>query len=233
MTDTELLANLQRTLVDRGAAIVAVADLQSLPADVRAGLPRAVCIGVALDPSIVAGIVDGPTLAYADEYQRVNELLNRLAAACAEFLRERDFRTGGGRATAGALDEKTLATALPHKTVATLAGVGWIGKCALLIHETYGSAVRYNSVLTDAPLPVNVPIEDSRCGECSTCVERCPVDAPSGRPWEPTFERSDFFDAFACCEGARAQCRKIGIDHTICGICIVACPYTQRYLARE
>jgi len=56
---------------------------------------------------------------------------------------------------------------------------------------------------------------------------------PSGRPWQPSLQRSDFFDAFACCENARAQCRKIGIDHTICGMCIAACPYTRRYLARK
>jgi len=220
-------------LTDRGAAIVAVADLQSLPPDVRDDLPRAVCIGVALDPAIVSGIADGPTLVYADEYQRANDHLNRLAAACAELLGERGFRIGGSRVASGALNKETLATTLPHKTVATRAGVGWIGKCALLINETYGSAVRYNSVLTDAPLPAGVPIEDCRCGECSACVERCPVGASSGHPWKPTLQRSDFFDAFACCQGAQSQCRKIGIDHTICGICIAACPYTRRYLARE
>lgn len=233
MADAALRTELEHLLVDRGAALVACADLGPLPAELRHALPQGVSIGVALSPPVVAGIAEGPTKQYAAEYERVNELLDRLGGDCAAFLREHGFRAVAGEATVAELDQETLATPLPHKTVARLAGVGWIGKCALLVTEQYGSAVRHNTVLSDAPLPVGAPMEASRCGDCAACVDACPAGAPSGRHWQPTMQRADFFDAFACCECAGRQAEKAGIDQTICGICIAACPHTKRYLARE
>ena len=38
--------------------------------------------------------------------------------------------------------------------MATLSGMGWIGKCALLVNDSYGTAVRYITVLTDAAVAV-------------------------------------------------------------------------------
>jgi epoxyqueuosine reductase len=224
-----LFAELECLLADQGAALVGCADLRPLPAEVRDGLPLGICIGVILSPSIVAGIADGPTRQYAAEYERVNVLLDRLGGDAATLLHQRGFRAVAGRATVDTLDMATLATPLPHKTVATRAGLGWIGKCALLVTKDYGSAVRYNTVLTDAPLAVGTPVETSRCGPCTACVEACPAGAPSGRPWQIDRRRDGFFDASACCETARELAGRSGIGHTICGICIAVCPYTKRY----
>ena len=226
-----LLADLERLLRDRGATLVACADLQSLPDDVRSGLPVGVCIGVALASEIVAGIESGPTTAYAAEYDRVNVLLQRLADQGAAILESRGFHAVALRATLAKLDPANLATPLPHKTVATRAGVGWIGKCALLVNDTYGTAIRYITVLTDAPLPLGTPVESCRCGTCTACVDACPVGAPLGRAWEPGLKREEFFDAVACYEEATRQGAKAG-GRIICGICIAACPYTRRYLTR-
>lgn len=229
MVDAELLAEVEGILAERGAASLACADLRPLPADVRGGLPLGICIGVALSPSVVAGIVDGPTREYASEYERVNALLDRLGEDASGLLRRRGFRAVAGRATVDELDLETLATALPHKTVATRAGLGWIGRCALLVTESYGSAVRLNTVLTDAPLPVGTPVETSRCGECTACVEACPAGAVAGGDWQAGGRREEFFDAFACCRTAAELAGKVHVDHTICGICIAVCPHTKRY----
>jgi epoxyqueuosine reductase len=229
MADADLLSEVERFLGDRGAALVACADLRPLPVGVRQGLPRGICIGVALDPSVVAGIGDGPTKEYAAEYERVNALLDRLAEDAAALLRQRGFRAAAGRATVDELDLETLATALPHKTVATGAGLGWIGRCALLVTESYGSAVRLNTVLTDAPLPVGTPVETSHCGRCTACVEACPAGAVAGGDWRTGERREEFFDAFACCRTAAELAGKVHVDHTICGICIAVCPHTKRY----
>lgn len=231
MSDVRLAAELQRLLIGRGATFVACADITRLPQDVRNSMPIGVSIGAALDPAVVAGIVDGPTEEYRAEYHRVNALLGRLADDGAEFLRQRGFGAVACKVTVDELDEEALVTPLPHKTVARLAGVGWIGRCALLITRQYGSAVRYNSVLTDAPLPVGTPTEASQCGECTACVDACPAGAPSGKLWEPGFERADFFDAFACCRQAVQNARKMGMGNAICGICIAVCPNTGRYLS--
>lgn len=227
MGNTSLLADLWRVLGDGQAALVACADLGPLPAEVRHGLPRGICIGVALDPSVVAGIIGGPTKEYAAEYERANALLNRLAEDAAGLLRRQGFRAVAGRATVEELDPDTLATPLSHKTVATRAGVGWIGKSALLITESYGPAVRYNTVFTDAPLPVGTPVETSRCGKCTACVEACPASAIAGRNWQVGRRREDLLDPFACCKTAQGLAGRIDISHTICGICIAVCPFTN------
>ena len=229
MVNTSLLAKLRELLTERGAALVGCANLGPLPVEVRGVLALGICIGVALSPSIVAAIVDGPTREYAFEYERINALLDHLGEDAARLLRQRGFRAVAGRATVDELDLETLATPLPHKTVATRAGLGWIGKCALLVTESYGSAVRLNTVLTDAPLPVGTPVETSRCGKCTACVEACPAGAVAGGNWQAGGRREDLFDAFACCRTAAELAGKVHVDHTICGICIAVCPHTKRY----
>ncbi len=225
-----MLDELRNHLTAAGAALVGCADLRSLPKEIREDLPRGVSIGAALDPAIVRGITAGPTLQYAAEYRRVNDLLGNLTRLAADFLTQCGYRAVARAVTVDTLDYDTLATPLPHKTVATLAGLGWVGKCALLITKNFGSAVRLGSVLTDAPLPPGEPVTAGRCGKCTDCVEACPASAPSGRQWQQGMSRADFFDAFACCRRAEELARNAGIAETICGVCIAACPHTQRCL---
>ena len=227
-----LFGDLEKHLRGQGAAMVACAGLRPLPEEVRGGLPVGVCIGVPLTREIVTEIENGPTTAYAAEYDRVNALLQRLADEGAAFLQNRGFRAMAPRPTLAGLDPANLATPLPHKTVATRAGIGWIGKCALLVSHIYGTAVRYITVLTDAPLRVGTPVESCRCGACTACVDACPARAVSGRAWEPGLKREEFFDAVACYQEAVRQGAKAG-GRIICGICIAACPHTRRYLTLE
>lgn len=109
---------------------------------------------------------------------------------------------------------------LPHKTVAVHAGLGWIGKNCLLITERYGGAVRLSSLLTDAPLPFDAPVEKSRCGGCSACVERCPAKAFTGATWTPGIEREKLFDWKRCYpEQLRRMKQATGIETDLCGLC--------------
>jgi epoxyqueuosine reductase QueG len=214
-----------------GASLVGYADLSAVPEEARDGLPFGVSIAVALDPAIVAGIELGPTPAYSDEYEQKNRFLDDLGAATARFLQEQGHRARALAAIGGS-DPGALSTRLPHKTAATRSGLGWIGKCALLVTEQFGSAVRLVTVLTDAELPVGEPVDDSRCGDCVACVEACPGGAPTGKDWALGVHRDEFFDAFACRDDKHARARKIGIEHEVCGMCIAACPWTKKYLQR-
>jgi len=224
---------LREMLSGRGAAWVGFADLAPVPAEARADLPRGLSLALALNPRIVAGIADGPTDEYYEEYRRLNAALNVLAEDAAGLLRGLGHRARPIPATLDVIDRATLWTALPHKTVATLAGLGWIGKCALLVSERFGSAIRMVSVLTDAPLPTGQPVQTSRCGDCTRCRDICPGGAPTGRLWHVGMTRGEFFDAFACCRAAAEQANARGFKHTICGRCIAACPWTKKYLARS
>lgn len=222
---------LKALLGSHGADIIGFADLREIAPEIRDGLPFGVSIAIALNPQIVSEIQEGPTKQYYAEYERVNQLLDSLGRQAVRFLEERGHRARWFAATAAGIDAKTLSTLLPHKTVATRAGLGWIGKCALLVTWTFGSAVRITSVLTDASLPTGDMIDTSQCGSCHACVDVCPGQAPSGKEWQVNLHRDAFFDPFACRKAARKLAiSKIGIRDSICGMCIAVCPWTQNYI---
>ena len=85
MADQQLFTELERLLTDKGAAVVGCADLGPLPPEVREGLPLGLCIGTALSPSIVSGIVDGPTEQVLSAFIR-ERLYTSLMRAGAESL---------------------------------------------------------------------------------------------------------------------------------------------------
>ena len=226
----DLSADLRSLLTSSGACLVGYADLADLPEDARAGLPRGVSLAVPLDPAIIARLLEGPFPEYVDLYRERNALLNTLAEQAAAFLQTQGYAALPQRATDGPQDRATLTTPLPHKTVATLAGLGWIGKCALLITREFGSALRLNSVLTDAPLPVAEPVTESRCGACVLCTAICPGTAVSGELWQAGQPREALLDAFTCFREHKRQMESAGMDYALCGRCITVCPWTQSYL---
>jgi len=233
MPPEELLNALRTHLLGAGAYLVSAGDIRMLPTEVRHDLPVGISIAVALTPAIIADITAGPTPVYAQEYERANRVLDGLGQACVAFLAARGYRAVAQQAVSYQLDRATLSTQLPHKTIATRAGLGWIGKCALLVTETYGSAIRLTSVLTDANLPTAAPIDASRCGDCTACVDVCPGHAPTGQLWQAGLERADYYDAFACARTAKGLASAQGITHILCGMCMANCPWTKRYLAKH
>jgi epoxyqueuosine reductase len=221
------------TLKEMGADLVGFADVADLPADMTGGLGAAVSIAVRLDPSVASEIANGPTRRYYKEYARVNELLGKLCVQTADLLTSRGRRARAIEATTANFDALTLSMPVQHKTIATRAGLGWIGKSALLVTEEYGPAVRLGSVLTDAELETGGPVNASRCGECHRCVDRCPAGAIAGSNWSLGAPRESMYDAFVCRDTAKKLAGRQGIEATICGICINVCPWTQKYILRE
>jgi len=230
--DKGLTRELKTALLSRGAALIGFADLRELPEDARDGFPYGVVIGMAWEKDVLHSIADGPTHAYHQNYDDLNERLDNLSLYAEKWLVEKGFRAlAKTRQVVGAYDGVRLTTKLPHKTVATRAGVGWIGKCALLVTPEFGSALRISSTLADAPLETGTPVNESHCGECAVCREICPAKAVSGNKWSAGLPREEFWNAQACRETALARSReKLGEDVTLCGLCILRCPWTQKYL---
>jgi epoxyqueuosine reductase QueG len=186
-----------------------------------------------LNPAIIKKIIHGPTREYLAEYNRVNDLLADLAKGAVNILRDAGYEAIAKAPTNVEIDPATHSTPLPHKTVATRAGLGWIGKNALLTTEMYGSAIRLSTVLTSAKLKPAIPVNRSHCGECAICKDACPGHAPSGINWNIQLYRDVFFNAYECRRAARELAGKAGMDETVCGICIAVCPWTQKYLKQE
>ena len=229
----KLDGQVRNVLKEQGADLVGFADITDLSVDMTGGFPAAVSVAVRLDPSVVSEISHGPTQRYYKEYVRVNELIGKLCRQIADLLIAYGRQARAIEATTGNFNIHTLSMPVQHKTIATRAGLGWIGKSALLITEKYGPAVRLGSVLTDAEFETNEPVDMSRCGDCKRCVECCPAGAIVGSNWTIGAPRNSIYDAFKCRQTAMNLSMQQGINSTICGICINACPWTQKYLSCE
>ena len=220
---------LKQLLLGQGAALVGFGDISELVKDKDHDMKYGVSVVVSMTPSIVKSIENGPTEEYYLEYKRLNSLLDQLVINGATFLQNKGFKALA-QTTTSVKEFGNYRTVLPHKSFATRAGIGWIGKCALLVTEEYGSAIRLSSILTNAPLKVSEQINCAKCNDCMLCVNACPAGAASGDEWNVTKDRDEFFNPLLCRTEARLLAAKIGIKATICGKCIEVCPYTQRYL---
>lgn len=231
---TNLTDYIKGKLLSAGADLVGVGSLTELPSDVRCGLPVSICVAVKYPKEVIQGIADLPTKEYYEQYELLNEKLDELVSLGAETLKNLGYQAvpqTRAYVQQFSTDYKSL---LPHKTVATRAGIGWIGKSALLVTEEYGSMVRLSSILTDAPLEAAEPINQSRCGECNICANACPAGAISGKRWAVDVYRDEFYNAMACRKTARKRSvRGFGVEVSLCGKCIEVCPYTRSYIRSE
>jgi len=162
-------------------------------------------------------------------------LLDSIVTHGAEYLTSAGYRAIAQTRARVGNGETFLSTLLPHKTVATRAGIGWIGNCALLVTQDRGPMLRLSSILTDTPLETACqPIDKSRCGNCNACRDACPGGAVSGRLWEKGMPREAFFNAEKCRDAARERSKRgFRGNATICGKCIEVCPYARRLFAAE
>ena len=207
-----------------------IADLSGI---VSGEMQTGVSVAVPVPRNIVRDLQTAPTREYYDAYHALNARLDGIVSRGAEFLRANGYRAQANT-TKVVRKDADWRTPLPHKTVATRAGLGWIGKNCLLVTKEYGGAVRLSSLLTDAPLPAGTPVNESRCGGCSVCVRRCPAKALTGALWNTSTRREELFHKEDCRETQIQRMKEAtGIETDLCGLCFAVCPFTQRYLQEE
>ena len=225
-----LSLELRNYLISEGATEAGFADITDFTP--KKGLNTGVIFYITYPKEIIRNMQNAPTQEYVEELVSINARLDALGMKCEEFLINKGY-------LAYAQTKKRLGTdfgefnsfELPHKTVATRAGLGWIGKSALFTTKDYGSALRMSSVLTNAPLMIGKPILKSKCGKCTICREACLGGAISGKEWNYTLRRNDFYDDKKCERYAlKISKENLGKADTVCGKCIFACPHTQKYI---
>jgi len=186
--------------------------------------PRAVSHGFVLVDGVVNTLANHQNIAALHNYwyyvyRIVNPRLDSISAMLAQSLEKAGFQAFVVPSSQ-TLDRTKLTGVFPHKLAANMAGLGWIGKSALLITPEHGPRVRWGTVLTDAPLEMGVPM-DEMCSDCCECVDVCPAHAFTGQAFDKPRPRSEIFTAEACDH----YLRKREALHRACGICVYVCPF--------
>lgn len=201
------------------------------PLPLAPSLPTAIALLKRFEAVELCGVEHGPHETYYAGYLRLNAALDTAAATLVEGLRAAGVAAEYVPPTVPEELYDTItdwgdAGVFAHKTAATRAGLGWIGKTALFVSPEFGSRVRLATVFTDLGLPAGEPVRESGCGECRACVDACPAGCGRDVLWRPGMARELLFDAGAC---GRHMARISDLESQICGICIAACPFSLRH----
>ena len=221
-----------RNLYPREKYIFGTADLTGLIHKKFGEYRFGICVGKRLEDNIIDTIENGPTMEYYDHYMQTNKELAELAERIKRDLLRSGIDSMVVKPTSAISSKEvdlhypTLTYDLSHKMVATRAGLGWIGKTDLFISSKFGPRFRLVSLLMkQKPEKFSLPVEKSRCGKCTVCVERCPAQAANGKSWNVKVHRDTFFDAHKCRDKcAELAKQRLNVDKRICGICVSVCP---------
>jgi len=234
MTDnSEISDNIESEIRKCNISLYGFSDLSVIANLPFSSLKTGITIGIALDPVIVKSLESGPDEKYVREYSEINRELSEIAEKIKSVIINFGCNADTIPPTMDLNSSDELYAPFPHKTAATLAGIGWIGKSALLITREFGAAIRITTIFTDAPLETGIPVKKSYCGRCAECMKKCPASAISGKEWYPGLLRDDFWNGRKCFEYSYEAGKSAGSNHPVCGICIAACPWTQKYVRKS
>lgn len=235
----EIKTEMEKLARNRGADYFGVADLGRAVNEVTtpyeakliSKYPFAVSVGVSIIGNIVDGLSDREDYFAAKNYhfhiyQVINPRINDITLELGRLIMSKGHNALVVPASQ-TVDIENLTGLFSHKMAASLAGLGWIGKSCLMITPNRGPRVRWGTVLTDAPMSADMPLNSKGCGGCRICVESCPVQAFSGKAWKVSDPRAVRMDAGKCLNYIQyTRKQEAGIE--ACGICVYVCPFGNK-----
>ena len=184
-----------------------------------------VSIIVRLSENIVDEIGIEPTHTYFNHYRSVNAFIDALLLKAGLFLQNKGYKyitvAASQSINKGGWNYKGRYS---HKKVATLAGLGTIGKSSMFLHKDYGANVRLGSIFTDCEFDVSDVVPLDLCNGCDKCVKACPSGAITGNVWYEGCDRAYMFDPDKCSNYMKTHFKHIGRG-AVCGVCMKVCPY--------
>ncbi|MHB8992785.1 MAG: hypothetical protein ACYC66_14280 [Chloroflexota bacterium] len=161
-------------------------------------------------------------------YNFINDRLNQIALRLTLHLQARGYRSSCFPATFGH-GFKQFHDMMPgwmglfsQRHAAVRAGLGEFGLNNVVVTPEYGPRVRFNTVITQAPLTVSPLLQEKAClgSGCSLCLERCGGHALRLLPsfddrevWLNPVSRTDM-----------ARCREVRKEAFCYGRCLQVCP---------
>jgi len=213
-----------------GVDFIHFVDISQFSFEQNRGYSSAILFGIPLTPYYIHEVIHTPDYVrnrvnnnydFDDDELFLKEIeTDRISDRMADYLINKGFnaysQSDANQIKTTDFDGICGKTLLPHKTIASLAGLGWIGKNNLLVTPQYGSAQCLGSILTDAPLITTStsPIDPS-CGNCRICKDVCKDNALKGNTWNRQTEREEMINVYQC---------------TTCMKCLIFCPWTQKYM---
>lgn len=224
---TQLSRELRAMALKAGASHAGVADLtemyevwhESFEKEECGRLLTGISVCVAEDDDLLDALPATDDAYRTSHYSEKIRRAMQIAGCMVKRLEEEGYR-----AHCVSHPPRNGATGL-FKLVAHLAGIGWIGRNRLLVTPERGPRVALAAVLTDAPLPPTAErLMDSRCGDCTDCLDVCPVRAFTTDPFELT-------DSLVGFSTGRCALNRGTINPTLwgaCGLCMKVCPFGLR-----
>lgn len=223
---------IEEFLKSEGAEVVGFASLEGIK-NVPKEYPNSILIGIPIEKEALKTIYTDDQSIYVESMKSLALKLNDIVLEGEDYIKDHmNYNALAMSRERVAKDFEGLASKIPHKTTGTRSGLGWIGRCALLISPKYGAALRLSTILTDMPIKVGTPIDDSLCDDCTECQDVCPVNAINDVKWDSRKEREEYFDAEKCFEFIKSEMQRTH-GKSLCAKCGLACPYTKEYLGIE
>ena len=214
-------SKLKQLAYEWGADLVGFCQLPSAPVKELPNNTYAVSIAVKLSDAVLKTIDGAPSFVYFQHYRTANALLDQIAFRLAREIEKAGFSALPVAASQSLGKNNPYYGVIPHKTVAVLSGLGFVGKSGLFLSEKYGSKVRLATVITDMPLTNEFPVIENGCGDCHACQTACPAGAIFGTP--PTADGERNFDPEKCSRYMKEHFQDVGRG-SVCGICVNVCP---------
>jgi epoxyqueuosine reductase len=214
---------IRKILEENGVCCTGFADISRLGLPITHRFPFGICFGIHYDDEIVNQLPND--VQWSKMASSLTEKATQIYRVVQEQIESWGYHHSRIPSTTRIDVLPDPGEELPQKTLATLAGMGWIGKSTLLINPKFGPRIRLGALLTDIPIETSTPITQSKCGDCRACVDVCPVHAIKGNLWSQGTPRNELFDVSRCYDYRWSKKETLG-RRLECGICLKACPIT-------
>lgn len=186
LTPDELTECIKQIALDNGVVKVGIASRADLegppeadPDNILVGATHAISMAVIESEDHILGYLGkSDPAAYRAQFYENIQTIGRAGLAVADELellghRARAVSPNGVYAEGSSLQH--LVPPFSHRYAAHAAGIGSIALSGNVMTPEYGSRVYLGSVVADAPLVADGPLQENPCDDCQLCIQACPV----------------------------------------------------------